>query len=107
MCAFCANGFYTQLGECVRCPENSESGYTIIVLICLATLLFSIAYASVATSQVVLEGISRTLRKEFLKWLAKDFVIWTILLLQLLPLTISVGGETSPAFATLFSWLMM
>eukprot|EP00466_Bigelowiella_natans_P019746 jgi/Bigna1/88714/estExt_fgenesh1_pg.C_370033 len=91
MCAFCANGFYTQLGECVRCPENSESGYAIIVLICLATLLFSIAYASVATSQVVLEGISRTLRKEFLKWLAKDFVIWNM---------IYIFSNPAPAVAT-------
>jgi len=110
LCVSCADGFFEQLNECTRCPDQAAGAIAISVLILIAFVLFFMVYSSVHFSPIGKGNtpenkLSKRQRKELVKWLAKDFVIWSLLLLQLFSISIFTQGANSQAFAAVFSWL--
>jgi len=109
LCSECARGYYAKLDLCVKCPDNeTESALRVAMLIVVAVLLFIVIYASLHFSPIASMGSSadeKRLFKELLYWQAKDFVIWSVLLLQLFS-TVSKSASANAKEATeLFSWL--
>jgi len=102
LCGSCSNGFYEQLNECIRCPDSSENILRIFILIIVAALLFVVVYAGLVYSDI---GGGKEEYKDLITWQAKDFVIWTILILQLFSVVTSTAGANASAATTLLAWI--
>ncbi|GAB5367195.1 hypothetical protein AAMO2058_001208800 [Amorphochlora amoebiformis] len=111
LCAGCAVSYYERLQECVACPGGFEGFMRIILLLVVAVGVFLIAYGCVRASlrfkspKSHKRNLTPSARKSLVKWQAKDFAIWTVLVLQLFSLTISSAGALAPETVTFFSWM--
>mmetsp|Transcript_20807 Transcript_20807/g.29089 ORF Transcript_20807/g.29089 Transcript_20807/m.29089 type:complete len:1229 (-) Transcript_20807:188-3874(-) len=102
LCSSCTNGFFEQLSECVRCPEKSEGAIQLGVLIGGALVLFIVVYTCLRKSKI---GDGRKEFRELATWQAKDFVIWTVLVLQLFTLVTSTASANAPAAKVVLAWV--
>eukprot|EP00466_Bigelowiella_natans_P017014 jgi/Bigna1/91869/estExt_fgenesh1_pg.C_1260016 len=102
LCSSCDDGFYEELGICRRCPSRTGSIFRVAILCAIAIIVFIIVYLCLKFSKVS-EGKPEL--KPLVTWQAKDFAIWTILMLQHFALVTSTATATAPATAAVLSWM--
>jgi len=102
VCNQCADGYYEQLGECLKCPDDREGAVRLVVLLVGAAVLFCVLYACVRLA-IGYESDAKT--KELISWQAKDFVIWALLQVQAFSLVVSSVGANAREATSLFAWI--
>eukprot|EP00466_Bigelowiella_natans_P015136 jgi/Bigna1/66937/fgenesh1_pg.2_\ len=103
LCSSCQDGFFEQLGECFACPESSlEGGLPLAVLIGLAATIFISVYTCLRCSEL---GRSGEEYRDLITWQAKDFAIWTVLVLQLFALVTTTASANAPAATVVLAWI--
>ncbi|GAB5371020.1 hypothetical protein AAMO2058_001543200 [Amorphochlora amoebiformis] len=103
LCGSCSDGYYESLGECLKCPEGGLE-HKVEKLIYLIVLLFSLFVLITASVQLVYKNAPKQI-KEVGFYQAKDFVLWSFLVLQIHGLVIHSASGLTPEVKELFSWL--
>jgi len=109
LCSECADGYFSQLDLCEKCPENeNEAALRLVLLIILAAILFAVIYFSLHLSPIASMGDTPEQKeeyKELLYWQAKDVVIWSMLTLQLFSVVSQSASANAKETTEFFSWL--
>eukprot|EP00466_Bigelowiella_natans_P011099 jgi/Bigna1/145771/aug1.103_g20479 len=114
LCSGCADGFFEQLDQCLECPnDEDEKAMRLGILLMFAVVLFAAVYGCLLYSPAAKQqlhdrshdGRRESQMRALIYWQAQDFVLWTLLLLQLFSLVVSSGGESTPALNTILAWM--
>ncbi|GAB5360491.1 hypothetical protein AAMO2058_000632700 [Amorphochlora amoebiformis] len=103
LCGTCADGYYESLGECIACPEGGVNKkvekliYLLLVLVLLFGLIGSSTYIAYRNAPDEMQAVGL--------YQAKDFVLWSFLVLQIHGLVLRSASGLTPEVKALFSWL--
>jgi len=108
LCAECSDGYYEKLNICEACPDRQTRIAKIGLLIACMFVIYIIIYICLKYSRIERDGllynISKKDLRELIRWQAKDFVIWCMLVFQLLTLVIVSSGASAPELQQLIVW---
>ncbi|GAB5365317.1 hypothetical protein AAMO2058_001047200 [Amorphochlora amoebiformis] len=102
-CTTCMSGYYERLGECQKCP-NGGMEKRAEKLIILIMILFAVFILIALSTLIAYRRASKEMKAIGL-YQAKDFVLWSFLVLQVHGLVISSASGLTSEVKTLFSWI--
>jgi len=102
LCGLCSPGYYQRFDICEKCPDDATGAIQIGILLFSAFLLFLLVYSCVRFSKIYR---GRKELKDLVRWQAKDFVIWTLVVLQLFSLVVVSSGANTPELKSVLVWI--